>query len=183
MFSLFKNDRAPYSVQRIQEGELLHKATLADVHTFFNNWLNKRLRKSIVGSWVVLHQDDVFVYWGKPIFKGFFRQDKTIVELFYKTPKRELDEQFPLYKNHYQDFLWQCLLNIIKEKENGIVAVLRYKKMKGVIKENQLHINVPCILVYPKEKGAESAIESKENYEIVLDNKTMDLITIKQQEK
>lgn len=183
MFSLFKKDKPPYSVQRIQKGDLLDKATLASVHTFFNNWLNKRPRKVMVGCWFVLYQDEAFVYWGMPVFKRLFGKDNKIVERFYKTSKKELEEQFPLYKNHYQDFLWQRLYTIIKATMKGVVSVRRDKILTGFIKNNQLNINLSCALIYPKEDAEELARETKASYDIILDNKTMDLIAIKQQKK
>lgn len=182
MFSLFKNNRPPYSVQRIEKGELLDKATLATVQTFFNDWLNKRPRKAMVGCWFILYKDADFVYWGMPVFKGIFSDDRT-VESFYKTPKVVLDEQFPLYKNKYQDFMWKRVYAVIKQEAVGVVSVRRNKAMKGFIKDNQLHINVSCRLLYPKKEGAEFATETKVTYDIILDNKTMGLIAIKQQKK
>jgi len=182
MFSLFKNNQAPYSVQRIEKGELLDKATLKSVHTFFNDWLNKRPRKARVGCWFILYKNEDFVYWGIPVFKGLFSNDRT-VETFYKTSKTALDEQFPLYKNYHQDFIWQRLYTIIKQDTTGIVTVRRDKALKGFIKGNQLQIEVSCRLIYPKKEGAEFAEEIKVQYDIVLDNKTMSLIAIKQQKK
>jgi hypothetical protein len=182
MFSLFKNNQAPYSVQRIEKGELLDKATLATVHAFFNDWINKRPRKARVGCWFVLYENESFVYWGMPVFKGISSNNKT-VEVFYKTSKTELDKQFPLYKKNYQDFVWQRLYAIIKQETIGIVTVRRDKALKGFIKDNQLHIEVSCSLIYPKKEGAEFAEETKAQYDIVLDNKTMGLIAIKQQKK
>lgn len=182
MFSFFKNDQPPYSVERIQKGALLDKATLASVHTFFNRWLNKRPRKAMVGCWFILHEDATFIYWGMPIFKRLFSNGR-IVDEFYKTSKKELDEQFPLYKKHYQDFLWQRLYTIIRKEVSGIISVRKNKALEGSIKDNQLHIQVSCILVYPKKEAVKPTEEIKAGYVIILDNKTMDLIAIKQQKK
>ena len=182
MFSLFKKNQPPYSVQRIQKGELLDKATLASVRTFFNDWLNKGPRKAMVGCWFILQEDASFVYWGMPIFKGVFSADRT-VDAFYKTSKKELDEQFPWYKQQDQDLIWQRLYTIIKQKTIGVVSVRRDKALKGFIKKNQLHIEVSCGLIYPKKEGVKFAEETKVEYAIILDNKTMDLIDIKQQKK
>jgi hypothetical protein len=182
MFSLLKKDEPPYSVERIQEGVLLDKAIPASVHRFFNAWINKRPRKAMVGCWFILHKDATFVYWGIPVFKRLFSNDRT-VEVFYKTSRKELDEQFPLYENHYQDFIWQRLYTIIKEETKGVASLHRDKALKGFIKNNQLHIDATCTLVSFKEEGAEFAVETKAQYDIVLDNKTMDLIATKQRKK
>ncbi len=175
MFSLFKNDAPPYSVRRIQKGELLDKATLAGVDTFFSSWLNKRPRKAAVGCWFILHQDDDFVYWGKPVFKGLFSDDRTVDE-FFKTSRMALSQQFPFYQKQYHYFLWERLYAIIKNEVDGISALRKDKALSGFIEEQQFHIKVSCCLIYPKQDGATT--EVKAQYKIVLNHTTLDLLSI-----
>lgn len=177
MFSFLKKDKPPYSVTRIQKGELLDKATLATVHTFFNDWLNKRPRKAMVGSWFLLHEDEAFVYWGKPIFQRFF-SDERMVDVFYKTEKKELALKFPQWKKQYNDFIWQRVYTIIKKEKKKVISVNRDKPLKGYIKDNQFYIEVSCTLIYSKDQDGQSASSTNTKYELVLDNKTLDLITI-----
>lgn len=97
MFPFNKKDRLPYSVERIAAGELLDKALERDPHSFFKHWMRKRPRKAMVGTWFVLYQNEGFVYWGSPVFKRLF-SDKRVVEKFYKTPRKALEEVFPDYE-------------------------------------------------------------------------------------
>lgn len=176
MFSFLKKDSPPYSVTRIQRGELLDKATLATVHTFFNDWLNKRPRKAMVGSWFLLHEDETFVYWGAPVFQRLFSNER-MVDDFYKTEKKELAVKFPEWKKQYNDFVWQRIYTIIK-KEAKSISVNKNKPLKGSIKDNQFHIKVSCTLVHAQENDVDPLNSTKVTYSLVLDNKTLDLITI-----
>lgn len=54
MFAFFQNNKPPYAVGRIAEGQLLEYAKEVDIHYFFKCWLNKHLRKVLVGSWFIL---------------------------------------------------------------------------------------------------------------------------------
>ena len=45
----------------------------------------------------VLHEDEQYVYWGKPIFKGMIFFETRVVEELYKTEKEVLENELPIY--------------------------------------------------------------------------------------
>ena len=84
------------SVEDIKKGKHLDRAEEKTVQNFFQNRMTNRIRKAMVGAWYILHEDDDFVYWGKPRFSGIFSNGR-IVEQLFKTSKAELSQAFPNY--------------------------------------------------------------------------------------
>lgn len=173
MFSFFQTNKPPYSVEKIAEGKLLDKAKDADVYFFFKHWMEKKPRKAIVGSWFVLYENEEFIYWGMPVFKRIF-SDKRIVDVFYKTSKKAIEENFPSYKkidgNTVRIRAQELILAAEKEAQNVTVAI----GFKSTLLENRIEILTPCT-IYPKEKPD---VPIQANYKISLDKNTLELIDI-----
>ncbi len=86
--------------QGFQVEEVPHKqewqsqAQSVSVSQFFNYRMQNRLRKALVGNWMILHEDAQFVYFGYPRFAGIF-DDRRLVEILYRVPLTELNQVFP----------------------------------------------------------------------------------------
>lgn len=72
----------------------LSQAVELSVKDFFYRRMNNRVRKAPVGNWLVLHEDEGYVYVGYPSFRGLIDDRREIAELF-RTSKAELKAQFP----------------------------------------------------------------------------------------
>lgn len=179
MFAFFQNNKSPYAVERIEEGQLLEKAEEVDIHYFFSCWLNKRPRKAPVGCWFVLHETADFVYFGEPRFKRVF-SDKRIVDVFYKTSKKELEERFPIYKKQYDNFIEQKIRAVIKAEQQEDLTphfVYFFQGLRGhLLPNNTIKITVKC-----KLKTTNDSVDSiVTTYRITLNSITLNFIALEQ---
>lgn len=74
------------------------QAQSVDVRQFFAYRMQNRLRKALVGNWLILHEDAQFVYFGYPRFAGLF-DDRRMVEVLYRVALGELNTAFPAWKS------------------------------------------------------------------------------------
>lgn len=175
MFSFFQNDKPPYSVEKIAEGKLLDKAKEVDINFFFKHWMQNKPRKAMVGAWFVLYENEEFIYWGEPRFKRLF-SDKRIVDDFYKTSKKDLQQQFPNYKKIEGNDVRLRLQELIlaAEKDAGAQYVSVSLGFKATLLDNAIEIETPCE-IKTKEKPDES---TRATYKVLINKHTLDLIEI-----
>ena len=99
----------------------------ATVDEFFTQWMTKPPRKAQVGTWFVLHQDETFVYWGRPLTGGFLFQSKRFVERLYKTRRSHLQEHFPSYESVWGNTVRLALRRVITEHRQSSATQERVK--------------------------------------------------------
>lgn len=123
MFSFFSKDKPPYLLQDIKIGKLLQHAKNASVNRFFDTWIRKRPRKILSGSWIILHENDCHIYWGKPYHKSGW-SSKLWVDEFYRTDKIALIKQIPDYN--------QITAYVIRVKLQDIIrnTAIEYKRVQ-----------------------------------------------------
>lgn len=143
MFSFFKNDQPPYSVERIEQGQLLDKAEEVTIDVFFKHWMQKRPRKALVGTSFILHQDADFIYWGRPVFKRLF-SDKRIVEHFYKTNIQTLHETFPDYKKRDGNHIRLRLQELMTQHLDDALSVSIPSFQKASLTKDTITLSVIC---------------------------------------
>lgn len=122
-----------YAVHKIQKGKLLQHAEEATLQQFMYCRLQNRPRKAFVGLYLVLYEDDHYVYWGNPRFWMLF-SDRRVVEKFYKTPKAEVLAAYPEYQ---QDFY------SIKIKTRVLEEIRKYEGLKDGIQFHHATLNQP----------------------------------------
>ena len=88
--------RGKLPVEKISETRYLLQAQPISVPEFFSLRMQNRPRKAMVGNWLVLYEDQVFVYLGYPHFDNL--NDQRSVETLYRISKAELQTAFPAYR-------------------------------------------------------------------------------------
>ena len=73
-----------YPVNKIQQGELLNKAKASTLEDFFESWMDRNVKKAMDGSWIVLYENEEFLYWGWTTFESMVSANPTVKE-FFKT--------------------------------------------------------------------------------------------------
>ena len=176
MFSFFQNDKPPYSVEKIAEGKLLDKAKEVDINFFFKHWMQNKPRKAMVGAWFVLYENEEFIYWGYPVFKRVF-SDKRIVDDFYKTAKKDLQQQFPNYRkiegNDVRLRLHQAIHALQPAPDYDVTVSFGFK---AKLLEDAILIETPCTIKPRSGPDAEKTLSA--SYKVRLDKNNLDLIDI-----
>ncbi len=176
MFSIFNPGKPPYNVAKIGQGKLLEYAKSADIHQFFQAWMQKRPRKALVGCHFELYQDTEYLYWGKPIFQRLF-SDKRVVQEFFKTPLEDITTQFPNYKKVWGNVVRLKLQNVIAENlEIPAYVSVSSGSFRARLEGNYIYVHTPCSITYRDDTNSESS--KKANYTVILDKNTLDLIQI-----
>lgn len=83
-------------VENISEPQFLKQAKNLTVTEFFHLRMENRPRKALVGLWLIVYEDQSFVYLGYPHFDGLSDQRST-AEL-YRIRKSDLQQVFPGYE-------------------------------------------------------------------------------------
>src|SRR5690606_17498553 len=88
-------------VDRIEQGKYLDQAIEESVDEFFQKRMSNPVRKAAVGHWMILYEDDTYVYYGYPKFSHLwlFLSRRNVDELF-KVKRSELLMQFPEYEKY-----------------------------------------------------------------------------------
>jgi len=172
MFSFFNKNKPPYSVEKIEQGQLLDKATEVDVPFFFNRWIQKRPRKALVGTCFILYEDQEAVYFGYPVFARLF-SNKRIVQEFYKVLKKNLKTTFPNYKKQEGNRIRLRLHELIAEREGDKVSVSIHN-FTGKILDRTFEFTIIGYLTdrVTGDKPPSRAV----SYRIVLDKKNLDCL-------
>ncbi len=170
MLSFFKTDRPPFDIQKIRQNHHLDKAKRASVNVFFEAWMHKKPRKAMVGTWFVLHQEEGYIYWGKPYFKNLFI-DKIVVNEFFKTEKAALQQQFPHYSRVDGHTIRLRLQEIIKASNPDFEAVSIGYNFEASLLKDTININCPCQIT-------ENEITKNLIYQAVLDKNNLDLVSL-----
>jgi hypothetical protein len=88
------------SVNAVSTGEQLNKAIEKECTVFIQKRSENKPRKALVGLWLILFEDNEWVYWGYPKFRTIFSDSRYVDEL-YKTDKKKLLELNPNYKKDF----------------------------------------------------------------------------------
>ena len=158
----------------------LASAEEATVEEFFTKWMTKPPRKAQIGTWFILHQDETFVYWGKPIMGGFLQMSTRFVEQLYKTKKADLGSQFPSYDSVWGNTVRLALYDIMNEhrqsnanKERITLGIKDFfATLRNTPQGNQIEATVKANLY--REKTAHQIVK----YVITLNADNLSLITI-----
>lgn len=86
MFGIFSNK---ISVEAILKGKKLDKAIEKGAESYRHFFAQNKPRKTMVGFWLKLFEDDEWIYWGYPKFRMIFSNKRYVDEL-YKTRKADL---------------------------------------------------------------------------------------------
>ena len=121
----------------------MDRAKEVDVDVFFTCWMQKKLRKAFVGTWFVLHENDDFVFWGKPVFKRMF-SDKRIVDEFFKTDALKLNLEFPDFKSKPGNSVRHKLSELIKGSQKNQENISVPFGFKAKLTETTIDIETPC---------------------------------------
>lgn len=81
-----------------KRSDMLNQAPEISVEDFFIRRMRNRVRKAPVGNWMLLHEDETFVYLGYPRFSGLLNDQRDVTELF-KTPLKDLESRFPGWRS------------------------------------------------------------------------------------
>lgn len=82
----------------IQRGSELANARQSSVDEFFQRRIHNQVRKANVGYWVILFQDEEWVYYGRPRFRFAIFFEQRVVDDLYRVRRRELARDFPGYR-------------------------------------------------------------------------------------
>lgn len=80
----------------LNQPRTLLQAQEISVDHFVSLRMSNRPRKALVGQWLILHEDEAFVYLGYPYFAGLF-DDRRETESLYKVSRYQLQKRFPAY--------------------------------------------------------------------------------------
>ena len=73
-------------------------ATETSVQTFFSRVLNQRPRKVRgVGNWQILQQDEAFFYYGYPVLRDLFTEER-VIHTLYKVSRYQVEQAFPTFQ-------------------------------------------------------------------------------------
>jgi hypothetical protein len=179
MLSFFQNGKPPYSVEKISEGKFLDRAKEAGVDVFFNCWMQKKVRKAMVGTWFILHVNEDFVFWGKPVFKRIF-SDKRIVEEFFKTDLNKLNLEFPDFKSKPGNAVRLKLCEYIQNSLNNPARITVSLGFKVKLTDTAIDVETPCTKTPKSSVDNPNPIPVKANYRVILDKYTLDLIELEE---
>jgi len=168
MFSFFKKAGPPFSVKEIKQDKHLTYAKEVSLELFFKQWMLKRPRKGPVGCCFILHEDEQFVYWGQPVFKGIFSDDR-IVDSFYKTSKKALEERFPNYPKIWGNVVRLALQSAIHDyyqEQNTSYYVSVSLGFDAQLKEDYIEVKTPCSL---QETGLSDSAKETTHFRVLFD--------------
>jgi hypothetical protein len=74
--------------------------------------LGNRPRKAPVGQWLIVHQDETFVYIGSPRFRGLFSDQREVLQL-YRLSRFALQQHLPAYADFDGLRVWQQLMDLL----------------------------------------------------------------------
>ena len=89
---------------------LAHEASVGELFTHFSRRpTNKR------GNFhQKVFEDERWIYWGKPIFKGLFFNERRVINKIYKTSKSALAQDLPIYDELWAHTLKSAVFNAIR---------------------------------------------------------------------
>ncbi|CAA6824368.1 MAG: Unknown protein [uncultured Aureispira sp.] len=160
-----------YSVTKIQQGELLNKAKASTLENFFESWMDRNAKKAMLGSWIVLYQNEESLYWGWTTFENMVSANPTVKE-FFKTPMRDIQTKFPNYEAVHGNSIREKLEAVIKKSIPQKVTVTVLLGFKVQLIDETLVIQTPCTIKAPGEDS------EKAKYNVILHRDSLDLIKL-----
>lgn len=128
-----------------KSADLLEKASDITVEDFFARRMLNRPRKAAVGNWMILHEDETYVYLGIPRFAGVLDNRREVSELF-RTRRTELDARFPGWRKLDGDEMRTVLRNHLGKVPQTWEAVLEdaFIRVTGNLAEDvPVNVNPP----------------------------------------
>jgi len=105
-----------FSTSSLKAGNHLEYAQPATLDQFFEARMSNTLKKTLVGNWIILYEDDDFVYWGKPVSHGFLKLGEPVVEKFFKTSLEDIETYFPHFET-WEGYQAEQLIQKLLEQE------------------------------------------------------------------
>ena len=91
----------------------LHLAHEASVEELFTQFSRRPPNKR--GNFhQKVFEDEAWIYWGKPIFKGLLFNERRVIKKLYKTSKSELSRELPIYDELWAHTLRSAAANAIR---------------------------------------------------------------------
>ena len=179
MLSFFQNGKPPYSVEKISDGKFLDRAKVAGVDAFINCWMQKKVRKAMVGTWFILHENEEFVFWGKPVFKRVF-SDKRIVEEFFKTDIIKLNLEFPDFKSKSGNDIRLKLCEYIQNSLSVPVRITVSIGFKAKLIGEIINVETQCTKTPYSTAESPEPVPVTIKYRVLLNKYTLDLIELEE---
>ena len=182
MFSLFSKK---ISVEAVKKGQRLDKAIEKDVNFFLECRLHNKPRKALVGMWLILFEDEQWIYWGYPVFRMLF-SDSRVVDVLYKTERKAIVEIYPEYHKDFQSLEIRLkILDAVRNHE-GLKDGINYQgfnlypNYKINIQDGNFVIKAKGEISYTAAPYSDNPREEKrlQNYDIVLKTDNLQLISI-----
>lgn len=80
--------------------------------------LQNRPRKAPVGQWLIVHQDETFVYLAYPRFSGFLSDQREVQQL-YRLSRFQLQQRLPAYADFDGSRVWVQLMDLLPEADRA----------------------------------------------------------------
>ena len=178
VFFLCCHSSSEVLVSEIQDNIGSGNIVQSDVNEFFQRRMKNKLRKALVGSWIILHEDESNIYYGYPRFKGIFSSDR-VVEKIYFLKKKELAEKLSIYKNFTGVELRAKILASIdsyrKQKKESSAFLLFSNNWTVVLNEDS--IQVQAIV---SEENSNTTKSKSKKYTILLNKNDLSLLKIQE---
>ena len=129
-------------VDKISEGQYLDRAKEIEVEDFFAKRMNNKVRKALVGNWLILIESEGFTYIGRPRFKSLF-SNKRITEQLLKVNTAQLNQRFPSYHQTQGNDVRLQVHQLLYQELNSPIAWLTWK---ATLQPNYLSITANCAL-------------------------------------
>lgn len=178
-----------YAVHKIQKGKYLQHATEKSIDAFMECRLHNRPRKAMVGLWLVLYEDENYVYWGKPRFRCLF-SDKRVVEVLFKTNKEAVLATYPEYRKDFFSLdLKRKVLEAIRKYMGELDGILFHhatfdKELEISIEKDSFVIKAACTVnsTSAPYSGREGEVKTPTNrsqtFTVVLNREDLELIKV-----
>ena len=169
----------------------LHIARDASFEELFMKFAT-RLRNKRGIFYQQLFEDQNFIYWGKPFFKGMFFGEKRVVKELYKTSKVQLADMLPVYNEIWASTLRNAVYQAIRVYRNSQKLLKKYSSPTYEVSLQKKKAGGTLILitaqidVFPieKEQKAHEVSPSKQQlqqaqYKITVSTKDLSVLEIK----
>jgi len=167
-----------FSIDNLRAGNHLEYAKSATLDQFFEARMSNTLKKTVVGNWIILYEDDDFVYWGKPVNKGLLKFGEPKVEAFFKTPLEDIENYFPHFETwegyHAEKLILKLLEQELMPKAPQYIK-FDWSETSKVILNYGYSFSVTC---YKDNPVSPPRVQRPLRYRIVLSKYTLEPISI-----
>ncbi len=164
------------SVSEIEKYASSEFAMKSGVDEFFERRMKNKPRKALVGNWEILFENDEHVYYGYPRFRRLF-SDERVVEKIYFTPKKELENKFPLFRDltgsAFRLKLYDSIFQYRKSNGETESFSLGFQDFSATLKENT--IEAKAVIHF---SSVEANKKKSENYKVFYNKNNLTLLKI-----